>query len=313
MKPTQLQNVLIKYLSNAGYQKIQYTNNFIIAEGELPICLIAHMDTVFNNLPQEFFYDSKKKVLWSNHGSGFDDRAGIYGIIQCIEDDLKPHIIFTQGEERGGIGAKALINLLPFCPFSDCRALIELDRANERDSVFYDCDNRDFEKWINSFGFKTDYGTFSDISIIAPEWKIAAVNLSIGYADEHTYAERLYCEWCDKTIETVKKILKASSNMLSYDYVPIKYDTKYWSQSYDNNFYGSPVEDDNFDNEYDVSKMKYCLLCNTHLNDNNKHIIPDKNYPYVVCDTCFNNYYDSEAIYKGGYMNSKEEFNLPFE
>ena len=305
MKAKQLQKILIKYLSNAGYQKIQYTNNFIIAEGDLPICLVAHMDTVFVRFPFEFFYDPKKKVLWSDHGSGFDDRAGIYIILQCIESGFKPHIVFTQGEEKGGIGARSLIEFFSDCPFTDCRAIIELDRANENDSVFYDCDNSDFEKWINSFGFKTDSGTFSDISIIAPAWKIAAVNLSIGYMDEHTYSERLYCHWCDKTIEKVKKILKTSSNMLAYEYVPVEYYSKIWNQSYGYDPYGFPTEDDEediFNDEYISStRMNYCLLCNTHLNKDNTHIIPDTKYPYAVCNNCFNQYYDKDAVYKGNF------------
>ena len=294
----------MKYLSNAGYKKIQYTEDFIIAEGELPICLIAHMDTVFSRLPQEFFYDPRKEVLWSPHGSGFDDRAGIYIILQCIESNLKPHIIFTQGEEKGGLGAKALVDFFSFCPFDDCRALIELDRANEKDCVFYDCDNKDFEKWIHSFGFKTDWGTFTDISIIAPAWGLAAVNLSVGYNDEHTYAERLHCRWCDKTIEKVKKILEASPNMLSYDYIPVQYHVKYWGSNYGYGFYGSPTDEDDF--EYDDSAiMSKCLLCNANLGDDNRHIIPDEHYPYAVCDPCFKKYYNAKAVYQGGWVDKE--------
>lgn len=308
-----LQTVLVKLLKNAGYNKVQYLKDkFIVAEGTLPICLIAHLDTVFMSLPAEFLYDYKQKILWSPYGSGFDDRAGVYGILQCIESDLRPHIIFTCGEEKGGIGAKEVTKFFPFCPFVDCRGLIELDRANHRDSVFYDCDNKDYENWINSFGFKTTWGSFSDISVIAPTWKIAAVNLSIGYMDEHSVAERLNCDWCDETIEKVKKILKESPNMLAYEYVPIKYNTKYWTKAYGyEGIYGSPQEEDDEDfysyEDIDLNRMNRCLLCDRTLNEENRHIIPDEKYPYCVCEDCFNSYYDANSVYQGGWTDRRRE------
>jgi hypothetical protein len=67
--------------------------------------------------------------------------------------------------------------------------MIELDRQGRDDAVFYDCDNPEFEEYITKFDFVSDWGTYSDISTIAPSWECAAVNLSIGYFDEHSYAE----------------------------------------------------------------------------------------------------------------------------
>lgn len=298
--------LLLKYLQTAGYNNIRYTEKFVIAEGEIPVCLIAHMDTVFIRPPFEFFYDSQKKVLWAPYGSGFDDRAGIYAIIQCLEAGLRPHIIFTDEEEKGGIGARDVIHVFPDCPFNDCRCLIQLDRANEIDSVFYDCDNQDFEKYINKFGFKTNWGTFSDISTIAPAWEIAAVNLSIGYVDEHTSNERLYCKWCDKTIEKVKRILIAAKNMKSYAYIPIKYNAKYWDKVYGYG-YGAwwndyPREDD-FEEEEEEDRYSRCLMCGGSITEKTRKIIPDKVYPYAVCNKCFAEYYDENSVYKGGFTD----------
>lgn len=276
---SKVQVVLLEYLMSLHYKPI-YTEDYIIAEGEDPICLLAHMDTVFQGPPNygEFLYDAEKNILWSPYGSGFDDRAGVYIIIQLLEKGYRPSIIFTDKEETGGIGASMLITKFLKCPFKKCKALIQLDRAHHLDSVYYNCDNLEFEKYINSFGFKTDFGTFTDISIIAPTWGIAAVNLSVGYVDEHTSSERLYCSWCDETIEKVGKIIKNSRRMKFYKYIPYVYkiNPKYHSNKSDFTFL--------FD--------KSCLMCGKPLNAENEVLIADTgDYPYKVCSECFNRYY----------------------
>jgi len=210
----ELKTNIIKFLKKSKYKNIYIDENYIIAEGDLPICLIAHMDTVFPKPPDKdsFFYDKRKKVLWSPEGAGFDDRAGIYAIMTIVSKGFRPHIIFTNYEELGCIGARFLIEDIKKAPFK-CKALIQLDRAYMNDMVFYSCCNKEFEEYIGKFNFIKDTGSYSDISVIAPAWGIAAVNLSIGYAEEHTTNERLYCSCCDKTIEKVIDILKNINKM----------------------------------------------------------------------------------------------------
>ena len=218
-----LRKMLAKTLTDYQYTPIE-NKDFVIAEGTLPICLIAHLDTVFKRLPQDFFYDSEQRVLWSPQGAGFDDRAGVYIILMLLKMGYRPSIIFTLGEEIGGIGAKKICEMFPkCCPFLECKALIELDRAGQKDSVYYNCDNQSFEHYINNFGFETDFGTFTDISFLAPEWQIAAVNLSVGYEDEHSYIERLYCKWTDQTIAKVAQILNNAETMPHFAYVPLAF------------------------------------------------------------------------------------------
>lgn len=200
-----LYNELKKY-----YKKIIYNKKYIIAVGEGPCCLLAHMDTVFKTPPTFFFHDQEQHILWSPQGMGADDRAGIYAILEILEQGLRPSIIFTTGEEVGGIGAKQIIedypNIKTIIP--NLKFLIQLDRRGSHDSVFYDCDNSEFEEWINQYGFVTAEGTYTDISIIAPVWEIAAVNLSIGYYMEHQEIEMLFYEHTVYTIDKVIKMLK---------------------------------------------------------------------------------------------------------
>lgn len=266
----QLKKILIQYLRKNGYKPL-VSKNFIIANGNIPIALIAHMDTVFSKPPalDNFLYDPKKFILWAPGGAGFDDRTGIYIIIKMIERGYKPHIIFTDGEEQGGIGAQDLIIHFPKCPFNKCKYLIELDRANKHDMVFYDCDNKNFTKYIKSFNFQEAIGSFTDISFIMGQWEIAGVNLSVGYMDQHTGMERLNTKWCDITINKLEKMLKAASSADFYEYISLE------------PFFMCP--------DYN------CIICNESVGKNGYLNV---NQNYIICKNCFETY----------YKENKEEF-----
>ena len=110
----------------------------------------------------------------------------------------------------------------------DLKYIIELDRRGSIDCVFYECDNPDFEEYVEDFGFVTAWGTFSDISIICPAWGIAGVNLSIGYEDEHSYIERLNIGHMLATIKKVANMLETINvHMEPFKYIPMEY-TKAW-------------------------------------------------------------------------------------
>ena len=239
-----LKKFLVKFLQKKGYSRIFNREDYIIAEGDIPICLVAHVDTVFSSyknfyfLPDEmrWFYDSNQDLLWKAYGAGFDDRAGLYALIEIVKAGYRPHIIFTDEEEIGGIGAQSIIADFKSPPFF-CSFLIQLDRRGGKDAVFYECDNENFTKYITSFDFEKMPGTFSDICFIAPAWKRAAVNLSIGFLDEHTESERLYCYLCDATIEKVKMILEDNkTNSKIYPFIRKKSYPLNQNNSLENNF-----------------------------------------------------------------------------
>lgn len=206
MNQTNLHSALHKILvSMYSETSVVSTVNYTYAIGEIPICLVAHMDTVFNEPPSEIFYDRESNVIWSPQGLGADDRAGVFAIVKILSSGLRPHVIFTTDEELGCVGADILS--YNACPFPECKFIIELDRAHEKDCVFYDCYNTDFENFIEQYGFETQMGTFSDICSLCPRWGIAGVNLSIGYRNEHSVSEVLFVKHMLNTIDKVKKIL----------------------------------------------------------------------------------------------------------
>lgn len=182
--------------------------------------------------------------MWCPEGAGFDDKTGIFLIIKIITSGLKPCIILSCNEEIGGLGASELAKLE--CPFSELKYCIELDRMGSNDCVFYSCANDEFEQYVESFGFKTNIGSFSDISRLCPAWGVAGVNLSVGYIDEHTTNERLYVKSMLRTLSRVKKML----TMESIPFFAYVQDTSYYSlDTFDKyyNLYDFPTDDDEDD------------------------------------------------------------------
>ena len=195
---------LLQYLKmlllQFGYKnQITDNKNYLMAEGDIPIALVAHLDTVHSIEPFQFFYDEKEMVMWSPQGLGADDRAGVILILSILSEGYRPHLIFTTGEEHGGIGANKLVK--------------------DYNEVFYKCMNHSFIDYICSFGFIFEEGSFTDICILGRNWNIAAVNLSVGYYNEHTKAEYWDLFEADDTITKVINILRSKNNN-TYMYVP---------------------------------------------------------------------------------------------
>lgn len=259
------QNSLLKVMKHylkSKYNNIISTRDYIIAVGEEPVALVAHLDTVFKQLPQRIFYDKEKNVMWSPEGLGADDRAGVFAIVQILKSGLRPTIILTTDEEKGGLGTSTLVRHIKKPP-TDLKYIIELDRQGSADCVFYNCLNKEFERYVESFGFVSDFGSFSDISILCPSWKVAGVNLSIGYYDEHTKSETLYIGHMFNTINKVKNMIKDAKRSKHYVYIenPMK---KWWA------YYPTEEDDYGWDPSYGVSKEDWFSLM----------------MPQIKCDKC---------------------------
>lgn len=280
MPQHRLKSLLKLYLKQWGYTNIISTKEYIVAEGSIPICLVAHLDTVNESPPEEIFYDQEQRVMWSPNLLGADDRAGVYAIIRILSDGYRPHIIFTTDEEKGCAGASTLVTQEPNCPLEKIKAIFQLDRRGSEDCVFYGCDNPDFVKYIESFGFVEAYGTFSDISVIAPEWEVAAVNLSVGYYNEHTNHEYLRLDELETTIERVEKMLAAADDMPTFSYIPAK---SAWNV--DSYYFHSP-ESCNFCGRLIKSSWGYKM----------SGFDKDGSYRFLMCRECYEAYYKSSDL-----------------
>lgn len=191
------------------------------------ILLNAHLDTVDTIDPNRTIL--KDGDIWSSSSGilGADDRAGVALLIhianvlhasQTFHGKVK--FIFTVEEEIGLMGASQVDSY--FLWGTD--AAIVLDRRGTHDIVvscggyFSFCDEqygRFFEEMAlegNLGDWTCTAGGSSDTRIWA-EHGIQSVNLSVGYANEHTDREYLDVAACYNTAKLVKSVFKYSTDL----------------------------------------------------------------------------------------------------
>ena len=277
--PEKLMRMLNRILCGR-YSNLTYTGDYLYAIGDIPIGLVAHVDTVFPEPPEDIYYDREKGVMWSPQGLGADDRAGVFAILKIIQSGLRPTVIFTTNEEVGGLGAAQLVKDFPECPISNLKYLIQLDRRGTNDCVFYDCYNEDFITDVESFGFIEAFGTFSDIAELCPAWDVVGVNLSIGYENEHTRYETLHLKPWMATIEKVKRMLK-EKDIPDFEYIEYSY-------SYNGTKWGY---DEKYKDWYDYTPHYRCKSCGKSFCE--YEVIPtrskNKKIVYYCPDCCVDN------------------------
>lgn len=261
-----MQKLLIKHY---GQENLKITQDYILCKGNVPIMLVAHMDTVFKNPPENIYFDQKQQIMWSPQGLGADDRAGIFAIVKVLQKGYRPHICLTHGEEIGGIGAESLVKDYKNCPF-DIKYIVELDRQGEDDCVFYRCDNEEFVKFVENYNFITAIGSFTDISILCPQWKIAGVNLSVGYLHEHSCLEILQFNVLNATVQKVCKMIKEISNAPYFNYIEDPY---FDYLDYISYFYTNEKKNISFLN----SNKEQCFHCGKTFNSNDVLPVISKN------------------------------------
>lgn len=227
------QQDLLHAIRKTYADKISYyvEDGFVLISGDAPALLVAHLDTVHKETVREICISDNGSLIMSPQGIGGDDRCGVFSLMEIYkESPQKPWLLFTCDEETGGNGALAFCSayakgfLSP--ALTQIKMIIELDRKGQDDAVFYDCDNKEFEDYITSKGFQTNFGSFSDISYIAPDLGVAAVNLSCGYYNAHTLHEYINIEHMNSTITKVLDIISEvnSPDVPQFEYIEAKYD-----------------------------------------------------------------------------------------
>ena len=227
--------------------KAYVSDGYVYAQGTFPVLLLAHMDTVHKKLPNVILCDEKDGSLSSPNGIGGDDRCGVFMILEIIKT-YNCSVLFCEDEEIGGIGAKKFIqtDLAKELQFNYA---IEFDRKGKNDAVFYDCDNEEFEDFITKDFYRTAYGSFSDISVVAPFLKCAAVNLSCGYYNAHTTQEYVVITEMMESINQASKILERTTEKDKFEYVEAAYQNYYrGNYGYYGSYYG--YEDDYYYDGY---------------------------------------------------------------
>ena len=131
LEQSELKAALTEELKACGYRP-QSKKGVLYAPGEVPVMLVAHMDTVHRQPVNRICYSTDGMVMMSPEGIGGDDRAGIYMILRIIQQ-AKCHVLFCEDEETGGQGARKFTqrSIRP-----NINYIIEMDRRGANDAVF---------------------------------------------------------------------------------------------------------------------------------------------------------------------------------
>ena len=280
-----LPNTMLKfYKEEAITVHHNKASSFIYIKGELPYMLVAHLDTVHaaqcTEIKYQFLKENDKVVtaLSSPQGIGGDDRCGIILILSLLNStSLRPSILFTCGEEIGGLGAKEFTKVIKTL---DLNFILEFDRRGDTDVVRYSDNSLALTKALESFGFKLSYGSFSDISIIAPHYGISAVNLSSGYYNAHTIQEYVVIEHMQNILSKTVKFLLSDKASVKYSYEERKFSFENYSSKYYNFNRSSYVPKNQLSLFDDLEECDFCGA--STLKDN----LIDTSDGSVICPAC---------------------------
>ena len=215
----ELKEYLAALLSSKGYTVIS-EDGFLYAKGDLPYLVTAHMDTVHKVQVDRYNvhrWKGKHRIQAPKVGIGGDDRCGIYIIVRMVLDGFRPSILFCEDEEIGSVGARKFCMTKYVDDLKKLKYLIELDRANAHDAVFYDCDNPEFTEFIlENTGYELAEGSWTDIVELSSECEIASVNFSCGYYKAHSISEYVIFEEMISTMYIVEKLLCMESKQFKF-------------------------------------------------------------------------------------------------
>jgi len=269
--------VLQKYYDNCATDNDNY---LLFLNPKSTSLLQAHIDTVKREEKYELFV--RNEVIFSNGVLGADDRAGVWGIIKlvemCIERKIEPpSVLFTNYEESGSGGMKEFVKQK--VDFKHVKMAIAMDRKGCGHYVTYNHLAKEVERYMATFGWRDQNGSFSDISLFTDEYLIPSVNVSIGYHSEHTKSETLNLDELFMAVNRVYKMLKFPIKHLYPSKKKYVYD---WTESDTyKNYYGGA-----WDSKLkDYSSARYRSTCDfCGVNGMVNYVIPLKER---LCDTCY--------------------------
>ena len=200
-----------------GYANIFITKN--TTNPEYFPCVVAHMDCILDCANKEVVIKDNKitgrdRLKGTQVGLGADDAVGICVALQLLKvmPDLK--VCFTTEEEVGFKGADIAADNVDF--FYDVSYLIQADRRNNSDLItFTNGIYSASETWLEQvtgimakFNYKEATGIGTDVGVLAERLQLSGVNVSCGYAKEHTNNEYIIIPDAQRCLNFIKSILE---------------------------------------------------------------------------------------------------------
>lgn len=152
------------------------------------VMLVSHADTIkrsdkFELIENDYVLKANMSVL------GGDDRCGCAAIYDLL-GVKNINVLITNFEESGCLGAHEFVDKLSKDLIeSNVNALIEFDRRGVNQYVVYSNKCKELQELAELKGLKEEYGSLSDVKIITASTKIAHINMSAGYYNEHSIDE----------------------------------------------------------------------------------------------------------------------------
>ena len=209
---------LLKETYNNNYST-DYDNYIYFENKNSNTLLQAHIDTVKREEKIDLYMGNG--VIFTDGVLGGDDRAGVWGIVKlvemCVQNKLDiPNILLTNYEESGSGGMKVFLEscINNLGKFNHINMAIAMDRHGCGHYVTYCTLSKEVEKYMTSFGWSEQHGTFSDISLFTDEYLIPSVNVAVGYHSEHTKNETLNVDELVLSVNRVYKMLRSPIKQL---------------------------------------------------------------------------------------------------
>jgi len=186
-----------------GMEKDGFGNR-IITIGENPTTLFSsHTDTVHKEGGMQILVnDKEKQVIYKDDKEclGADDGAGMWIMIQLINEKIPGLYIFHRGEECGGLGSSYIAHDTPEILDNITKA-IAFDRRGTKDIINRQSGGKCCsEEFVTSFskaldmGHSSATGSFTDTANYT-ELVEECTNISVGYYNEHRPTESLDYEY----------------------------------------------------------------------------------------------------------------------
>ena len=229
---------------------------------------VAHVDTVHKEVAPNKF--TKTATHWRADGAplGADDGAGCAMLMHMMCAGVPAYYVFTQGEEKGGIGATHLFENYPQLLSEFDRAIAFDRRANDSiitDQAYGRCCSDSFAQHLSdelnladaTFFYSPDpSGVYTDTAefvTVIPE----CTNISVGYDREHSNEESLDVL---HFYALSKAVLKVKWDQLPTEREPGVYEqeSKYYAGF--GNVYGTGMWQYDTQDEEDYREMLYEAL-----------------------------------------------------
>jgi transcriptional regulator with XRE-family HTH domain len=217
----------------------------IIGSDKPKVMFTSHLDTADSNQKETSLYSVKGRVeeegysfrlvksgtgdehIYTDGTSilGADDKSGITVMLYMMAHNVPGIYYFFIGEERGGIGSRALSSIYDRCEYlTDVKACVSFDRRRTTSVITHQmsrrCCSDDFGQFLcdeynkNGLNLSLDTtGVFTDSASFIED--IAeCTNISVGYYNEHRNTEM-------QNISYLERLAKASVKV-NWDKIPVK-------------------------------------------------------------------------------------------